>query len=48
VIEPAIDFVEPSTSARDCADQAKASLGAIGPDVFLDCPMRDKDFSESF
>ena len=34
------DFVEPSTAARDRADQPKALLGASGPDVFPDGPVR--------
>jgi hypothetical protein len=41
------DFVEPSAALRDRADQSKASLGAVGPDVLSECPMRDEDFSES-
>ena len=34
------DLVEPSAAARDRADQPKASLGASGPDVFPDGPVR--------
>ena len=42
------DFVEPSVAARDRADQTNASLGAVGPNIFPDRPMRVEDFSESF
>jgi hypothetical protein len=41
------DFFEPSTAARNRSDQSKASLGAIGPDIVSNCPMRHQDLPES-
>ena len=42
------DLVEPSAAARDRADQPKASLGAVRPDLLSECSARQEDFSESF
>ena len=42
------DFIEPSAATRDRADQTKASLSAIRPDVFPENSIRHKDLSESF
>ena len=42
------DLVEPSAAARDRADQAKASLSAVRPDVLSECSLRHKDFAKSF
>ena len=42
------DLVEPSAAARDGVDQTKASLSAIGPDIFSDGPMRHQDLPKSF
>jgi hypothetical protein len=42
------DLVEPSAAARDGVDQTKASLGAVGPDLFPDCPCGMRIFRNRF
>ena len=38
------DFVEPASASRDGADQANASFGALGSDMFADGSVRQQDF----